>query len=139
MQSQKSETQFIHKEKPVTEMPSVSFAGVLNSQRKAEENERVSKDLFSEMSSIGLNNFTNTSVIDYVEPSKPSPISQQQPQINRMMDFGQTLNEQPRSTVEYVSENTISRTPKFDSIYQERKPESPDDIIAQILRDNNRN
>jgi cell division initiation protein len=142
LQSQKSETQFISREKPASQIPPVSFASVINSQRKAEENERTSKDLFSEMSSIGINNFTNTSTIEYVEPPKPVTMQQPQPspQINGIMDFGQSqMVNEPRNTIEHISENTIARAPKFDDIYQERKPESPDDIIAQILRDNNRN
>lgn len=140
MQSTKSEAQaqFIPREKHVSAMPSVSFSGVVNNQPKVEEKERPrSNDIFSEINSIGFNGYANTSTIEYVEPPKPAP------QPNRMMDYDQrqrpVVNEQPHNTIEYV-ENTIARAPKTENMqYQERKPESPDDIIAQILRDNNRN
>ncbi|MCK5129075.1 MAG: hypothetical protein KAQ68_04440, partial [Clostridiales bacterium] len=98
-----------------------SFAGIVNKPDDKVQDvvrEAAPKDIFSEISSIGLNDATQT-----FKAVEPQPV-------------------ETMATPTYeMQEPQVPQTPipQEPTTYEENAPENPDDIISQILNDNNRN
>ncbi len=124
-------------ETPKNDVPSVSFSGITREHKARIPAER---DILNEINSIGLDAYKPPVQRQEEAPERPT-IELKEPEYEPAEDsdglafsFGDHEDAE-EDTKQFTPLNTRPEEPKMP----EPQPEDPDDIIAQILRDNNRN
>jgi len=119
-----------------SDIPSVSFAGITKEYPKKIPAER---DILSEINSIGIGGYKGVVQEPHVVGSVEN-FSEQQPMQDTALDQEEDIDGNTNEFAFSFAEPTEVADKKASTIsLQENEPEDPDDIIAQILRDNNRN
>lgn len=123
-------------ETPKNDVPSVSFSGITREHKPHIPAER---DILGEINSIGLDAYKPPVQRQEETPERPS-IELKEPEYEPIEEESSGLafsfgDDAEEDTKEFTPVNTQPKEPNMP----EPQPEDPDDIIAQILRDNNRN